>query len=74
MLVESPSDFVLTISETISVTWPFSDADMFCHNAVAGALEISSAFMAWCLDLGNWSLDRSALIAMPQAAGKARFR
>lgn len=73
-LCHFPADFALAIMESISVSWPFSDDEVFCRNDRNQIIRLNPEFYLWCMDINNWSLDKSALKLMPELEGMVRIR
>jgi hypothetical protein len=73
-LVREPRDFVYPFISSISVSWPYTDAEIFVQNEVTGALTVSPKFREWCFDLNNWTLDTTAQQLLPESVGRVKFR
>lgn len=58
---------------TLSVNWPFSDADILYMDQSTNHLTLAPAFKAHIASLSSWSLASSVLTNLPQLTGLAKF-
>lgn len=73
-LAQHPEDFVDAVMGSISVSWPREDHELYCTDLLTGRRQINPEFVAWCLDIDNWSISEWSLVQFPLLKGKVRTR
>lgn len=71
--VQHGEDWVEAVTEGLSVSWPYSDEEVFERDE-RGRLVLSRLFEGWILRGENWTLARGAVGAVPAIEGKATLR
>lgn len=66
-------DFFVSFTKTLSLNWPYEPGETLEREEDSGEWRVSERFERHLGDLGNWSLGRAFLEAMPGLAGTARI-
>lgn len=73
-LAKHPQDFIQAVMSGISVSWPHGDAMLYSTDLLTGKRTINQTFVAWCLNMDNWTVTELSLASAPQLVGKIKTR